>query len=91
MGCAINIGGHFAGPVTADYSYGVDGGVPPEFGGPLDGGNAGTWNGAESLAGNNGMMPGPEGGPISDYLALDGGYGFLGKYGGAGNWNATYQ
>jgi hypothetical protein len=51
----------------------------------------GTWNGAESLAGNDGTMPGPDGGPISDYLAVDGGYGFLGKYGGAGTWNATLK
>jgi hypothetical protein len=89
--CTINIGGHFAGPLTADYSYGDDAGTPPSFGTALTGADPGTWNGAESLAGNDGTMPGPEGGPISDYLALDGGYGFLGKYGGAGTWNATLE
>jgi hypothetical protein len=89
--CTINVGGHFAGPLTADYFYGDDAGTAPAFGTALMGSDPGTWNGAESLAGNNGMMPGPEGGPISDYLALDGGYGFLGKYGGAGTWNATLE
>jgi hypothetical protein len=38
---------------------------------------------------NDGTMPGPDGGSIDNYLALDGGYGFLGKYGGSGAWNAT--
>ena len=28
---------------------------------------------------------------FEDALALDGGYGFLGKYGGAGDWNATLK
>jgi hypothetical protein len=89
--CTIDIGGHFAGPLTSDYFYSTDGGGPPAFGTPLLGSDPGQWNGAESLAGNDGTMPGPEGGPISDYLALDGGYGFLGKYGGSGTWNATLQ
>jgi hypothetical protein len=80
------LGGKFAGPLTADYEL-SDAGGPPSFGTLAS--DPGVWNGAESLAGNNGMMPGPDGGPISDYLALDGGYGFLGKFGGSGNWNAT--
>ena len=77
--CTIGIGGHFAGPVTANYDAGSHAFV------------GGTWNGAEALAGNDGAMPGPDGGPISDYLALDGGYGFLGKYGGSGDWGAALQ
>ena len=85
-GCTL-LGGHFAGPLTADYFYGVDGGTGPSFG--SDAAPA-QWNGAESLAGNNGMMPGPDGGPVSDYLIPDGGYGF-GAYGGAGTWTATLQ
>lgn len=85
-GCTL-LGGHFAGPLTADYFYGVDGGTGPSFG--SDAAPA-QWNGAESLAGNNGMMPGPDGGPISDYLIPDGGYGF-GAYGGSGTWTATLQ
>jgi hypothetical protein len=75
--CALGGGGHFAGPVTANYDTGT-----LAF-------TDGTWNGAEALAGNDGGSPGPDGGPISDYLALDGGYSFLGKYGGSGDWNAT--
>ena len=71
-------GGHFAGPLTATYDT-----TQHAF---TDGG---TWNGAESLAGNDGTMPGPDGGSIDDYLALDGGYGFLGKFGGSGTWGAT--
>jgi hypothetical protein len=86
-------GGRFAGPLTANYDTST-----LAF-------TDGTWNGAESLcttdAGsnmggtcNNGTMPGPEGGPVSNYLALDGGYGLqLGgvqtKFGGAGAWGAT--
>lgn len=79
MGCDMGIAGHFAGPVTGSYDKGTH-----SF-------TMGTWNGAESLAGNDGTMPLPEGGTLSDYLALDGGYGFLGKYGGAGTWTATLQ
>lgn len=85
MGCtqAISglgggIGGQFAGPVTANYDTNTFSFVN------------GTWNGAEALAGNNGMSPGPDGGPISSYLALDGGYG-IGNYGGSGTWNAMHQ
>jgi hypothetical protein len=79
------IGGHFAGPLTANYDT-----TKLAFTG-------GVWNGAEALCPgsntspqcNDGGSPGPEGGSIDNYLALDGGYGFLGKYGGAGGWNAT--
>jgi hypothetical protein len=74
-----NIGGHFAGPLTANYDTNMLAFVD------------GVWNGAEALAGNDGGSPGPDGGTIDDYLALDGGYGFLGKYGGSGMWNATLQ
>jgi hypothetical protein len=77
------LGGNFAGPLTAGYDTGSH-----AF-------TNGTWNGAESLCPNkvcnDGTMPGPDGGSISDYLALDGGYGFLGKFGGSGDWNATLQ
>ncbi len=74
-----NVGGHFAGPLTANYD--------PNSHTFVDG----TWNGAEALAGNDGGAPGPDGAPIDDFLALDGGYGFLGKFGGSGTWNATAQ
>jgi hypothetical protein len=77
-GLGTGVTGKFAGPVTANYDTGTFSFVD------------GTWNGAEALAGNNGMMPGPDGGPIASYLALDGGYGF-GKFGGSGTWNATHQ
>jgi hypothetical protein len=77
-GVGTGVYGNFAGPVTADYDYGTFSFVN------------GTWNGAEALAHNNGNMPGPEGGSVTSYLALDGGYGF-GSYGGAGTWNATYR
>jgi hypothetical protein len=42
------------------------------------------------VAGNNGKMPGPDGGSVTNYLALDGGYGF-GRYGGGGTWGATHR
>jgi hypothetical protein len=74
----IGIGGHFAGPLTANYDTNALAFV------------GGSWNGAEALAGNDGGSPGPDGGSIDDYLALDGGYGF-GKFGGNGTWNATHQ
>jgi hypothetical protein len=77
-GLGSGVYGNFAGPLTADYDTGKFELVN------------GTWNGAEALAHNNGMMPGPEGGPVTNYLALDGGYGFN-SYGGAGTWNATHQ
>ncbi len=69
------IGGHFAGPVTADYNTSSH-----TFAN-------GTWNGAEALA-DLAMMP-PLDSSFEDALALDGGYGFLAKYGGAGDWTAT--
>jgi hypothetical protein len=77
-GVGTGVFGNFAGPVTADYDYGSVSFVN------------GTWNGAEALAHNNGMQPGPEGGPVGNYLSLDGGYGF-GSYGGAGTWTAMHQ
>ncbi len=77
-GLGTGVTGKFAGPVTANYDTGTFSFVN------------GTWNGAEALAGNNGKMPGPDGGPVTDYLALDGGYGF-GSYGGSGTWGATHQ
>jgi hypothetical protein len=77
-GLGGGIGGQFAGPVSATYDTDTHAFV------------GGTWNGAEALAGNDGGSPGPDGGSISSYLALDGGYG-IGKYGGSGTWNATHQ
>jgi hypothetical protein len=74
--CAATEGGRFAGPLTADYDTSTFAFV-----------NA-IWNGAEVLAGNSGSMPGPEGGPATDYLALDGGYG-PGRSGGSGAWSAA--
>jgi hypothetical protein len=72
-----NIGGHFAGPLTANYDTTMHAFV------------MGTWNGAEALA--DAGLPGPDSGSYDNILALDGGYGFLGKFGGAGDWNATLQ
>jgi hypothetical protein len=74
------VGGHFAGPLTANYDVSTLSFV------------MGTWNGAEALAGNDGGSPGPDGGPISDYLTKDGGF-YLGPkhFGGVGTWNATYD
>ncbi len=72
------VGGHFAGPLTANYDDGTLSFV------------MGNWNGAEALAGNDGGSPTPEGGPISDYLVLDGGYVGPKHFGGSGTWNATY-
>jgi hypothetical protein len=79
VGGTTGVGGHFAGPLTANYDY-----TSLSF-------VMGTWNGAEALAGNDGGSPGPEGGPVSDYLS-DGGL-YLGPndFGGVGTWNATYQ
>ena len=73
------VGGHFAGPLTANYDVGSFSFV------------MGAWNGAEALAGNDGGSPGPDGGPISDYLTPDGGL-YLGPndFGGVGTWNATF-
>lgn len=74
------VGGHFAGPLTADYNVATFSFVN------------GVWNGAEALAGNDGTMPGPDGGSISDYLTKDGGI-YLGPnhFGGVGTWNATFD
>ena len=71
------VGGHFAGPLTANYDVSKLAFV------------MGTWNGAEALAGNDGTMPGPDGGPISDYLTDSGYVGF--NFGGNGTWNAAYD
>jgi hypothetical protein len=73
------VGGHFAGPLTANYSYETFSFI------------MGTWNGAESLAGNDGGSPGPEGGPLSNYLSDSGLYLGPGDFGGSGTWNATYK
>jgi hypothetical protein len=76
-GCGAAGGGRFAGPLAATYDTLTLGFA------------SGVWNGAEALAGNDGgEVPGPEGGPFYDYLALDGGYGG-GDYGGSGAWSAS--
>ncbi len=49
----------------------------------------GTWNGAEALAGNDGTMPGPDGGPISAYLTDSGVYLGPNSFGGSGVWGAA--
>ncbi len=79
------IGGHFAGPLTANYDT-----TQLAFTG-------GSWNGAEALCPgaatdpmcNDGGSPGPEGGTVANYLSPDGAYPIGGPYGGAGTWNAT--
>jgi len=65
--------------ITADYDYGVLAFVN------------GSWNGAEALAGNDGTMPGPDGGSIWNYLSDSGTYLGPGDFGGSGPWNAEYQ
>jgi hypothetical protein len=77
VGGTTGIGGHFAGPLTANYDYGTLSFIN------------GAWNGAEALAGNDGGSPGPEGGSLYNYLS-DGGL-YLGPndFGGIGTWNAT--
>jgi hypothetical protein len=79
VGGTTGVGGHFAGPLTANYDYGTLSFV------------MGSWNGAEDLAGNDGGSPTPEGGPIANYLS-DGGL-YLGPndFGGIGTWNATWR
>jgi hypothetical protein len=72
------VGGHFAGPLTADYDVSALAFVN------------GSWNGAEALAGNDGGSPGPEGGPVSSYLSDSGLYLGPGNFGGSGQWNAAY-
>jgi hypothetical protein len=74
--CATSVGGNFAGPLTAGYDYATLAFVN------------GTWNGAEALAGNNGMMPGPDGGSVYNYLSDSGLYLGPGDFGGSGTWNA---
>ncbi len=73
------VGGHFAGPLVAGYDYATLAFIN------------GTWNGAEALAGNDGTMPGPEGGPIADYLSDSGAYLGPGDFGGSGTWNAAFK
>ena len=97
VGGTTGVGGHFAGPLTADYFYGSGdgGGGPPSFGTdpPPAGNDPGAWNGAEALAGYSGTGPLPDGGTLADYLS-DAGYGRIGAsndFGGYGWWNATYQ
>jgi hypothetical protein len=65
----------FAGPLVATYDY-----PTLSF--------TGTWNGADALASEDGGSSVPDGGTISDYLSLDGGYGD-GRYGGNGTWTAA--
>ncbi len=72
------VGGHFAGPLTANYDYATLAFV------------MGTWNGAEALAGNDGGSPTPEGGPIANYLSDSGLYLGPTDFGGSGTWNAAY-
>jgi hypothetical protein len=80
-------GGNFSGKLTANYDTST-----LAF-------TDGNWNGAEVLcdgiAGtstascNDGGSPGPEGGPATNYLVADGGYGLAPHFGGAGGWGAT--
>jgi hypothetical protein len=80
-------GGNFAGPLKANYDTST-----LSF-------TAGSWNGAEVLCNgiagtstatcNDGGSPGPEGGPATNYLVADGGYGLAPNFGGAGGWGAT--
>jgi len=73
------VGGHFAGPLTANYDYGTFSFVD------------GAWNGAEALAGNDGGSPGPDGAPIADFLSDSGKYSGPKDFGGAGTWKASYD
>jgi hypothetical protein len=66
------VGGHFAGPLTAGYDI-----KSFSF-------TNGTWNGAEALAGNDGTMPGPDGGAIANYLSDSGLYLGPDDFGGSG-------
>ena len=89
VGRTTGTGGHFAGPLIANYDTGTLSFV------------MGTWNGAEALCTegngtftcNDGTMPGPDGGPWQNYISDAGaaGYIFGTSYGGSGTWNATYQ
>ncbi len=78
------VGGHFAGPLTADYDYSSLSFVH------------GDWNGAEALctpqgACNDGTKPGPDGGPVSAYLSDSGLYLGPNDFGGSGHWEAGHQ
>ncbi len=75
--CTEGIGGRFAGPMTASYDVATRAFV------------MGTWNGAEALAGNDGTMPGPDGGPISAFLSDSGVYQGPNNFGGSGTWSAA--
>ena len=80
-------GGNFAGVFEANYDTST-----LSF-------TDGVWNGAEDLCTgiggtpyascNDGGSPGPEGGPPTNYLRLDAGYGLAPNYGGSGNWTAS--
>jgi hypothetical protein len=73
------VGGHFAGPLNANYDYNTLAFV------------MGTWNGAEALAGNDGGSPGPDGAAISTFLSDSGLYLGPGDFGGSGQWGAAHQ
>ncbi len=73
------VGGHFAGPLTANYDVNLFAFVN------------GNWNGAEDLAGNDGTMPGPDGGSIWASLSEAGTYLGPGDFGGSGPWNAEFD
>jgi hypothetical protein len=74
------VGGHFAGPVSANYDINLFAFI------------MGTWNGAEALAGYEAGSPGPDGAPESDFLTTDAAYyAGLNNFGGLGTWNATWQ
>jgi hypothetical protein len=80
------VAGQFAGPLTASYDVNQLAFVN------------GTWNGAEALCPlegtqkvcNDGGSPGPDGGPISNFLSDSGLYVGPGDFGGSGQWGATY-
>ena len=84
---ATGAGGNFAGVLHANYDT-----TTLSF-------TDGVWNGAEDLCAgiggsslascNDGGSPGPEGGPATNYLVADGGYGLAPNFGGAGTWSAT--
>jgi hypothetical protein len=78
VGGTTGIGGHFAGPVTANYDASTIAFV------------TGRWNASEALAGNDGGTPGPDGGPPSLYLSDSGLYLGPGDFGGSGSWSATH-
>jgi hypothetical protein len=79
VGGTTGVGGHFAGPLTADYDI-----TTFSFAN-------GNWNGAEALEGNDGTMPGPDGGSIWNYLSEAGTYLGPGDFGGSGSWNAMWD